>query len=41
VFTFQVLNEIGELAHKSGFRRSAIRFYESAGLLPPALRHNG
>ena len=33
--------KIGELAHKSGFRPSAIRFYESAGLLPPALRHNG
>jgi MerR family redox-sensitive transcriptional activator SoxR len=33
--------KIGELARKSGFRPSAIRFYESAGLLPPALRHNG
>jgi MerR family redox-sensitive transcriptional activator SoxR len=33
--------KIGELARKSGFRPSTIRFYESAGLLPPALRHNG
>jgi DNA-binding transcriptional MerR regulator len=33
--------KIGELARKSGFPPSTIRFYESAGLLPPALRHNG
>jgi MerR family transcriptional regulator, redox-sensitive transcriptional activator SoxR len=32
---------IGELARKSGFRASAIRFYERVGVLPPALRHNG
>jgi DNA-binding transcriptional MerR regulator len=32
---------IGELARKSGFRASTIRYYERVGVLPPALRHNG
>ena len=32
---------IGEIARRSGLRPSAIRFYEKAGLLPPALRQNG
>jgi MerR family transcriptional regulator, redox-sensitive transcriptional activator SoxR len=32
---------IGELARKSGFRPSTIRFYERVGVLPPPLRHNG
>ena len=32
---------IGELARKSGFRPSAIRYYERIGVLPPPLRHNG
>ena len=32
---------IGELARKSGFRPSTIRYYERVGVLPPALRHNG
>jgi DNA-binding transcriptional MerR regulator len=29
---------IGELAHAAGVRTSRIRFYENAGLLPPAAR---
>jgi MerR family redox-sensitive transcriptional activator SoxR len=29
---------IGEIARRAGLRPSAIRFYEKAGILPPALR---
>ena len=32
---------IGEVAARTGLRPSAIRFYESAGLLPRALRQGG
>jgi MerR family redox-sensitive transcriptional activator SoxR len=32
---------IGELAEKVGIRTSAIRFYESVGLLPKPLRQSG
>jgi MerR family redox-sensitive transcriptional activator SoxR len=32
---------IGEIARKAGVRASAIRFYEKAGVLPPAARQNG
>lgn len=32
---------IGEVAARSGLRASAIRFYESEGLLPMAIRHGG
>lgn len=32
---------IGEVARKAGVRTSAIRFYERAGVLPPASRQNG
>ncbi len=32
---------IGEIAHKSGFRSSAIRYYEKIGLLPKATRVSG
>src|SRR5215468_3860246 len=33
--------KIGEIARKAGLRTSAIRFYERAGVLPPASRQNG
>jgi len=33
--------KIGEVARKAGVRTSAIRFYEGAGVLPPASRQNG
>ena len=33
--------KIGEIARKAGVRTSAIRFYEKAGVLPPASRQNG
>ena len=33
--------KIGEVARKAGVRTSAIRFYEKAGVLPPAARQNG
>ena len=33
--------KIGEVARKAGIRTSAIRFYEKAGVLPPAARQNG
>ena len=33
--------KIGEIARKAGVRTSAIRFYERAGVLPPASRQNG
>ena len=33
--------KIGEVARKAGVRTSAIRFYEKAGVLPPAFRQNG
>jgi MerR family redox-sensitive transcriptional activator SoxR len=33
--------KIGEIARKVGIRPSAIRFYETAGVLPPAPRQNG
>lgn len=33
--------KIGEVARKAGVRTSAIRFYEKAGVLPPASRQNG
>jgi MerR family redox-sensitive transcriptional activator SoxR len=33
--------KIGEVARKAGIRASAIRFYEKAGVLPPASRQNG
>jgi hypothetical protein len=33
--------KIGEIARKAGVRASAIRFYERAGVLPPASRQNG
>ena len=33
--------KIGEVARKAGIRTSAIRFYEKAGVLPPASRQNG
>jgi len=32
---------IGEIARRAGVRPSAIRFYEKAGILPPALRQSG
>lgn len=32
---------IGELAARSGVRPSALRFYESIGVLPPVARVNG
>ena len=32
---------IGEIARRAGVRPSAIRFYEKAGILPPALRKSG
>jgi len=32
---------IGEIARRAGVRPSAIRFYEKAGILPPAFRENG
>jgi MerR family transcriptional regulator, redox-sensitive transcriptional activator SoxR len=32
---------IGEIARRAGLRPSAIRFYEKAGILPPALRKSG
>jgi MerR family redox-sensitive transcriptional activator SoxR len=32
---------IGEVAKKAGVRPSAIRFYERAGVLPPASRESG
>jgi MerR family redox-sensitive transcriptional activator SoxR len=32
---------IGEVAKRAGLRASAIRFYERAGLLPPAVRRSG
>jgi len=33
--------KIGEIARRAGIRPSAIRFYESVGVLPPAFRQNG
>ena len=33
--------KISELASKAGIRSSAIRFYEKAGILPPASRKSG
>jgi MerR family redox-sensitive transcriptional activator SoxR len=33
--------KIGDVARKAGIRTSAIRFYEKAGVLPPAPRQNG
>lgn len=33
--------KISELARKAGIRSSAIRFYEKAGILPPASRQSG
>ena len=33
--------KIRELARKAGIRCSAIRFYEKAGILPPASRQSG
>ena len=33
--------KIGELARAAGLRTSAIRFYERAGILPPASRQSG
>lgn len=33
--------KISELARKAGIRSSAIRFYEKAGILPPAFRLSG
>ena len=33
--------KIGQLARNAGLRPSAIRFYEKAGVLPPAVRRNG
>lgn len=32
---------IGEVARRTGLRTSAIRYYEAAGVLPPARRVNG
>ena len=32
---------IGEVARKAGLKPSAIRYYEEAGLLPPAYRKSG
>lgn len=32
---------IGEVARRAGVRPSTLRYYESAGLLPPARRVNG
>lgn len=32
---------IGEVAREAGLRTSALRYYESVGLLPPAERLNG
>src|SRR5262249_36614295 len=37
----ELFMKIGELAHKAGVRPSAIRFYESIGVLPRALRQSG
>ena len=33
--------KIGEIARRAGIRPSAIRFYESVGVLPQAFRQNG
>jgi MerR family redox-sensitive transcriptional activator SoxR len=33
--------EIGEVARRAGLRPSAIRYYESIGVLPPPTRVNG
>jgi MerR family redox-sensitive transcriptional activator SoxR len=33
--------KIGEIARRARVRPSAIRFYESVGVLPPASRRNG
>jgi len=33
--------KIGEIARRAGLRPSAIRFYEKAGIFPPALRKSG
>lgn len=32
---------IGEVARRAGIRASAVRYYEAAGLLPPAARSGG
>ena len=32
---------IGEVARQTGLRTSALRYYESIGLIPPPLRHSG
>jgi len=32
---------IGEVARRAGMRTSALRYYEDAGILPPAARTNG
>lgn len=32
---------IGEVAHRAGLRASAVRYYEDAGVLPPATRVGG
>jgi len=37
----QNLWTIGELARRAGVQLSAIRYYETAGILPPASRVNG
>lgn len=33
--------KIGDLARAAGLRASAIRYYEAAGILPPAFRESG